>query len=481
MEFFLVARRRYWALVPLFLIMINGYSQEENAFGAIFGPSHGLFDNGFYQDAYRTELGNTNTITIGECLYPTLDDPSIGQIVTDAFCPSNGDTNYLVANYYSNRYYPGLYWVIENNNEPSAFSNKCNLGPPNQSLPMGTSVYHNEVINFQINNLGPSGRKRIYFALKNRFNPCGGESIPYTSITAHKNRGNGGVPVAYFRLNAQNILAEEVDRSILQFNAAIIKCVDPFPCLLYLQLYSFWAQKPRILILTFGKINHHGSHGRHVHWNWPVKESMHYPGADIAYLRCSSSSIPCVEVSEDGKKLSLSMAELWLKASNMQLFDDPIPTGISVPINGLGIAMETTGEEGEIHTFVDGIQVSEGRNLEISVGSGWNKARSEEVELTLADNLVAMVTGTSWQEAESCLEVMGRVEGERNGENSCGDLANWVKINEQENGLWWYQYGVWRLEIAPASSIFPPGHYRFFWRNSTNGKLAMAQFKIRRE
>ena len=444
---------------------------------SISAAGDGLFDNGFYQDSFRSELGAMKNITLGECAYP---QPVAGvdQIVTDTFCPNQGSTLYQQSNYFSNRQNPTNYWVIENNNEPSAYNNQCNLGPPNQSLPITNSLSGKGVINFEIKNLANSNRKRAYFALKNEFNPCGANTIAYTSIGAQKHRGNNDRLISRFRLQSAEVLAGDTDFSLLKFNAAITHCQGTLPCLFYLNIYSKWGGKTRFLILTFGHLNHPGETNKHVHWNWPAKESMHYPGADIAYLRCSSVGIHCLQVSSEGHSYSLSMGEMLKVASQKNLFDLPLPLNEDIKIHGVGWAMETTGASGQMHTWIDGMSVSSAKNVKVKVGKDQNNL-GNSITLLPTDNLVAQVVGVDQNLAQSCLEVVGRPITELNGDGSCGDLSRWVSMQSSTAAnSWQYTGGSWKLVMSPVGSIFVANQYRLFWRNFANGKMDQASFTV---
>ncbi|OGZ45764.1 MAG: hypothetical protein A2756_02540 [Candidatus Ryanbacteria bacterium RIFCSPHIGHO2_01_FULL_48_27] len=304
-------------------------------------PTTGFWDEGFKRGVVRSDLGDIKDITMGSCLYN--DFGSQCKVDACAKCQTSGAKNYSRSNFYSS-VTPApadSFWVLDHNDDSGglggAFSNSCHSGPPNQSFPVG-SIGSNSVFGFGLEDI--AGGKRVRLALKNKYNACGNNAIPYLGIGAQKDRGNNGKNIGSFVKGKTGLR--------VNFTASLNACdkrADGVgsPCLIHLDIITRWNGKPRQLLMYLAHQNHPGTpRGAHLHWNWPNANSYFYPGSDIVYLNCEEVGVPCL-VRGQTKNFSIDVDKMLINASNRRLYDDKIPEGVEIPIEGIHWSIETAG------------------------------------------------------------------------------------------------------------------------------------------
>ncbi len=335
-----------------FIVTAVGFDGKEETceLKVIAKRDYGIVDNGFKKGSVRSDLGDTNEITLVECLYSNeLDSCPIG--VLCAPCPTV-PLVYSQSNVYSNKSpFPTddeLFWVIHYNNDAGAYIlsfNDKNSGPPGQSLPINQlgGVFHIS-IDDTVNYIDYPVGKIAYMAIDNRYNPLGKNGIPYFSIGSQKDKGNQYKDIGYFIKNSEGIVE---DNTRLSFEATLDQCIGGI-CAVYLDVVARWPDengrdKQRQFFALLSYIGFSGTpNGAHGHWNFPIKESSFNPGADIAYLNCETVGMPCLQPGVP-QLYDVNLSELLIRASDMGLFDNPIPDNKKIDIRGVHFAGEVAG------------------------------------------------------------------------------------------------------------------------------------------
>lgn len=196
------------------------------------------------------------------------------------------------------------YWVVHANLEPSF--DQCNSGPPGQSEPVSTSSTPSGLFTVYAN---PSNQTVRLTVDNSAYDfSCVAPptlSAPFLSIGANSNRGNVDnngqpKPVGLFYFYNDDPLSKQTQR--LQFRAQI-QSLDEFGCkpgtedrcspqstgfVSGFYLTAHWGGKRRMLFVNFydGGIPAYPNYSdvMNARWNWPVQQSMFYPGAEIGLM-----------------------------------------------------------------------------------------------------------------------------------------------------------------------------------------------------
>ena len=104
----------------------------------------------------------------------------------------------------------------------------------------------------------------------------------------------------------------------------------------------------------------------HAHWNWNIRESLFYPGADIVYLDAedlSKEEMVLPRLEQVGQKLtySIDLQVLFTIASRSQhgvSFDIPFPNTPDLPVYGVHWAVEVCGEKNYLGCFLRDIRTT---------------------------------------------------------------------------------------------------------------------------
>ena len=321
--------------------------------------AYGLWDEGLVNGQWRTDYNATNegtvynTLTTGTCLYPYADTKTVwGAGAAFGGNPCNPPpASFPYSNSTSSVSPPPQdnFWVVSANNELAYSVDSCNSGPPSQNKPV---VYPgNGVFGFTIgNSYAGDTFKRASLVLNTvQFPNC--NKTPFLSFGAKLNRGNGGNIPAYLRywVSPQNITftAKIWDISPYSSNANFAFFVAT----------SYWASKPRMLILYLLERNPNGGlPGGQVnnHWNWNISESFWYPGADILHItvnelnrRCGTNltQLSPTKYSEATYNINLrDTFECLGLAGRNNLWSDPLPDVGIIPIDGVHWAIEQSFE-----------------------------------------------------------------------------------------------------------------------------------------
>ena len=238
------------------------------------------------------------------------------------------------------------HWTLLMNNEPWQ---KQNLAPPNQSLPrarpgegtMGFAMYNDPNENIW----------RAHLVNNNMFNnphPDGKYAIPFLAFGIDS-KANGAT-LGY--------LNNPTAPSVLSFTSKIWAASTAEPAggrvnsfNHYVYAFSEWGGKRRGLFMNifWGELSY-GS-GLHVKWNWQPKQSFQRNGGDLALFNLgaeSNNACPglmsqtAMRFVGEQRAYSIDLNKAFRCASNLGLFDEPMPIEQQTPIVELGFAAETS-------------------------------------------------------------------------------------------------------------------------------------------
>ena len=278
---------------------------------------------------------------------------------------------------------PGeFYWVIGPNDDP-AFD-QCKPGPPNLSHPVldfnstEDGIYKvgmEDVLN------GPSFKKRLQISINNTqhdffCNQTGQyqNSIPFLSVGAQKERGN---QQAVGLIGTDNKGAQ----SLLEFNIRAPHYV-PFGCPIgvfdvctinsnfgvHAGIFAIasWNNVHHMVFFDFIREGVYASQPNQAKglWNWPIKDSFYYPGAEIVAFASSSEINSQCDVnytnlalnSDIFRNYNIDLTKLFRCAQNAGYF--PNLPSTEIEIEGVHWYIETTGLVGEIEIEIEDIHMS---------------------------------------------------------------------------------------------------------------------------
>ncbi|HKI03420.1 MAG TPA: hypothetical protein VKK31_15690 [Thermoanaerobaculia bacterium] len=339
---------------------------------------YGFADSGFqiasirtvYDDGYEGTSLNPLTLT-SPCLWGT----SIGG------CPT-GPVIYSASNWWRQNWvdicgplFPCTFWLLQMNNEP-AFNN-CNPGPPDASLPRSEPGHGIMGFTAIKGSLVGEAFYRAHLVLNLTYpNPCdGGYGIPFLSIAADRDRGNGGrTPGALNRSsttipNRVRFTARLWDLGLPSCPSCVNGFVQPGKGYLDFALWAVaeWGGKQRMLFVNLLHRNKEyagGVAGQTYEFNWPVQEDTLYPGADLAFFEAEALPALCnytvpVMSGAIGQEINytVDLQKLFRCASDQGLFRDPMPTTANLPIKTVGWKNEGLGLSGGIWTSVHGMSM----------------------------------------------------------------------------------------------------------------------------
>lgn len=338
------------------------------------GANANFFDdqlnlNGMFRTDYvsMTEGSQENPLELDReaCYYgqPEHGTELFIEVHESEACPA-GPVVYEAGPFYHSNLEPGVesFWVLSANVETYAFSGLPESaplgelqGPPNLSTSLtgdpGLLKFHmiekpqlpfNIQNGFEahliIDNEGPGEAPKFEWA------------VPFLGLGAQQGWGNGG-PVGHINLpgapattawtSQLNIANAGTSQAAMSYNVVA---------------NAEWGGKRRsIQVLIF----HHNIEtstdfeaGTHRHWNWPAKNSVWFPGADIAFIDAEDIEVHCgpgvgsvPRISHLGEtyRYWLDWDFLFRCLSDRGLFDDPMPDGQPIPLLGVHWAVELYG------------------------------------------------------------------------------------------------------------------------------------------
>ncbi len=337
-------------------------------------PAVGFWDEGFRIGTVRTDFDavdegtRANPLTVLPCLYPPGSDPLLipaGPTWNKSEGPwSRGPTVFdeRSNNRYTNaKNWPMTrYWVLSVNNEP-AFDARRNSGPPNQSMPVvkpGEGIMG--LAAERATSSDPAGCRVRILVDPRHANPHQA-GIPFLGIGAATDRGNG-VPISYL-----NPSSAEHGRRIafsLKLDTVHVGAVPGNAVSIWFYAFALWDGKPRMAMVSLYGSGRYGD-GRpfrhrtgdkrfaHGHWNWNVRESFFYPGADIVYVDAAdliAEGLPLPKLDRAGQEADyvIDLQQLFTIASRSEHgvhFDSPLPSDADLPVFGVHWAVEVSGSQ----------------------------------------------------------------------------------------------------------------------------------------
>lgn len=286
------------------------------------------------------------------------------------------------------------YWMLSANNDPSF--DQCNSGPPNASHPV-TSPFHANRGLFQFFpekylDEAFNTRYRLHYVLSPGDHDFYCEdlaefqsSIPFISVGAQNGAGNGGPVGTFGGVNTDGEPSFENDERLdqLSFEFEIVGH-ESFACLpetemtcwehyagshAGIYLLAEWGGTDRMLFLElwrtgyFANPDYKPASGR---WNWPVEQSVFYPGAEIALLPAGHPDLDSCNLriepysmQRQGKPKSyrVDVSELFQCAEHLNLFSDAMPDS-TIALDGVHWFSESYGTEGFLWAAVAKASIS---------------------------------------------------------------------------------------------------------------------------
>ena len=345
-------------------------------------PAAGLWDEGFRIGTVRTDYESrdegtvANRLTLVPCLYPKRDDALLGPAGASAVGTSPcamAPNQFQQSNPFTNAgdWPEGNFWVLSVNNE-FAYDNVRNSGPPNQSLPVASPG--EGLMGLQVAGLAGDARQRIVLALDQRLAEPGRIGIPFLGIGADVRRGNGR-PIGYLNRSGPN--------PKIQFKIKLLDADIPdqpgSAGVVWFYAYSFWGGKPRMVMVA---LYHEGMRGdalpfdhdtggrsfRHAHWNWNIRESFFFPGADLVFMDIEdiavlgTGSLPRLTQAGQEQTYAIDLQEIFELArdgADRVGLDEPLPETADLPILGVHWAVEVAGEATRLSISLEAMQTVE--------------------------------------------------------------------------------------------------------------------------
>lgn len=272
-----------------------------------------------------------------------------------------GCLEYSSSPYFSDGVITDHYWTVHANDEPSF--DQCNPGPPGLSHAI-RSIGDPTAALFRIGfdhsaSGGPLVKLMLDVGGKDYYCANAGAlqySIPFLSWGAQSNRGNGG-PVGYIGRDYSPRGTINFDAWIDDYAAFSCKTGTETICNassvgVHAGVYAIasWGGSARMLFVELYGI---GSEDTSVgppaaeRWNWPVADSMFYPGADVVETAAGGQlsgycGIDIPRLGSVGQRIHyrLDFGPLFRCASDHGLFSSPMPAG-DIALDG-------------VHWFIEG-------------------------------------------------------------------------------------------------------------------------------
>lgn len=274
----------------------------------------GLWDAGLMDGSWRTEYADASVGTPAApldyppwCAFPDTQFafcrpnhapiPGLGAQPATAFSRSNwrGQLHNDA----------GLFWVVGANVEP-ALDALCNSGPPNQSEPVvepfegifGLRVQpardgHRRYRNEAVLAVDLSHRPR---QLQARPDCQTRDYIPFLGFGVASERGGGGAPLAMLDQGETPLL--RFNYRLVDSNAPMFDSADPLPhpargqqSGLYVE--AQWGGKRRWVWIDLINTYARPAPSYLAPWNWGIRESFHFPGAEIVVTSGPSLRAEC--------------------------------------------------------------------------------------------------------------------------------------------------------------------------------------------
>ncbi len=340
-----------------------------------------------YDDIYAgTPL---SPLTYDECMYEVSiircpqqymqDEGSIDRLPSLRSPASKASENAFVISA-NNEVLAPLNYLIDDNSidrkidaPPYDAHHNCNPGPPNESFFVreddlgGAGVYalRDGGIELFLNSsfIANQGDENL--------TDCGPYSVPFLAFGSQQDRGQEHPVAILAHPNHPDYL---LSPNTLSFSA-ILKEFEENPRIFDHrtgQLHSTasshvrifftaqWGGENRMLFVNLKTSFKNGGsdHLAKVDWNWPIRESFYYPGGDLAFFEidqiqetCGFGDFDKISMNRETEyKLNLSL--LFQCASDLGLFNSPMPDDQHIPVTGIHWALESHSTVGRIRFLV---------------------------------------------------------------------------------------------------------------------------------
>ncbi len=360
--------------------------------GALLVPllSHadGLPDPNFDQSppsistefVHSDEGTNSNPLTITPCIFPG----------GGGECSANAPDTFSQSNYFASNFSNwgctvpwGLcppHWLLIMNNEDAfgkdANGNPVNPGPPGASLSHAWPGYGIFGFDALYDNRPGQGRWRAHMVLNvsSQFPNPSNDKIPYMAFGAWAGRSNPG-PVGYINPSSNN------RKTILRFGATLWDMIMPDErtkdgkvqdagVMAAVVAIADWGTHAKAIEIHLGHLGVLFNYGNQQigarNWNWPIVESVYYPGARFVYVNADSlgtlcgMTVPRIYVGQT-IQYSIDLNALFQCVDGLvgitpgggvePMFLEPLPSTADIPITSVSWAVEAAGKDGG--TWID--------------------------------------------------------------------------------------------------------------------------------
>ncbi len=213
----------------------------------------------------------------------------------------------------------------------------------------------------------------------------GAGGIPFVSVGAQANRGNG---VAVGALN------NPFRPHNVRFTANLFdwKTSDSSNMWAFMYAISAWPDEAGNSIQrgVFLSLKHMGERsdlssqdnpGHPFDWNWPIRESFFYPGVDWGFIDSEDLNngpeawhcgftVPVITEKLTDYPFNVDLQKLFECANRRGLFRTPMPDSGELPIKGVHWAVEMSGAEAYLWMAVHGMEMS-GFKLNAGLNDAW--------------------------------------------------------------------------------------------------------------
>lgn len=270
-------------------------------------------------------------------------------------------SNYWRQNWPASCDLPGAncnFWVLGLNNEDA--SSTLNPGPPNASLArswpgsgiMGFStLYGND--NFPGDTLW---RAHLVLNISSAFaNPAPG-ATPFLSLGAWTGRGTMGNIGVLNPSNGSGLSVVAFGERLWGFTPPVRRYPTQDSSIAsYLWITAQWGTTPKMIALMLAHDHFKNSSSTtvgHANWNWNIRESAYYPGAEIVYIDVEDVAPHCgygiPRLTTVGQEINYRIDATRLFRCLGHHFSQPFPTTANIPITAVFWSNEATGKDGAI-------------------------------------------------------------------------------------------------------------------------------------
>lgn len=267
------------------------------------------------------------------------------------------------------------HWIVLANVEPSF--DQCRSGPPNLSEPVGVldpgaPYAQPQLFKVGTERLPKPGRHRVHMMVNADAHdfrcasagPDAFEGIPFLSVGAVDGRGNTG-PLARFRLDAPASPSLQFEAQLLgyqQFQCPRTDCpAGASDCYCAsgrsgaragVALMSDWNGGQRMLMLELFGAGVHDSTPfapLRVGFNWPIADSVLFPGGDIVVLTSQQIARDCPQLALPALSTRMQRWTIDVRAAfacAASTFADPPPANAELIVDQIHWYVESYGTRG---------------------------------------------------------------------------------------------------------------------------------------